>query len=132
MIINFLAATIFAYGQTCSGKTYTMNGITENAADDIFSYIKEVWLITLSYICFKSRKRVKYKDSYVDNMSTSFLRVLSACLLILIFLTQHDDLVFVLKFSALEIYNEVASDLLNPESGPLRIMDDPEVKLFVF
>ena len=36
------AATIFAYGQTCSGKTYTMNGITENAADDIFSYIKEV------------------------------------------------------------------------------------------
>ncbi|KAH7288052.1 hypothetical protein KP509_31G009400 [Ceratopteris richardii] len=39
---------------------------------------------------------------------------------------QHDDSVFVIKFSALEIYNEVASDLLNPESGPLRLMDDPE------
>lgn len=72
-------ATIFAYGQTSSGKTYTMHGITENAADDIFAYIK-----------------------------------------------QHDDRIFLLKFSALEIYNEVASDLLNPESGPLRLMDDPE------
>nr|AMS24222.1 kinesin 7-IIa protein [Marsilea vestita] len=72
-------ATIFAYGQTCSGKTYTMNGITEYAADDIFNYIK-----------------------------------------------QHDDHVFLIKFSALEIYNEVATDLLNPGSGPLRIMDDPE------
>lgn len=72
-------ATIFAYGQTCSGKTYTMHGITENAADDIFDHIK-----------------------------------------------QHDDRTFLLKFSALEIYNEVASDLLNPESGPLRLLDDPE------
>ncbi|KAI5055753.1 hypothetical protein GOP47_0029274 [Adiantum capillus-veneris] len=72
-------ATIFAYGQTSSGKTYTMHGITESAADDIFSYIK-----------------------------------------------QHDDRIFLLKFSALEIYNEVASDLLNPDSGPLRLMDDPE------
>lgn len=72
-------ATIFAYGQTCSGKTYTMKGITENAADDIFEHIK-----------------------------------------------QHDDFVFLLKFSALEIYNEVVSDLLKPESGPLRIMDDRE------
>eukprot|EP00250_Pteridium_aquilinum_P013810 c21587_g2_i1 orf=944-3772(+) len=72
-------ATIFAYGQTSSGKTYTMHGITENATDDIFSHIK-----------------------------------------------QHEDRLFLLKFSALEIYNEVANDLLNPESGPLRLMDDPE------
>lgn len=28
--------------------------------------------------------------------------------------------------SALEIYNEVVRDLLRPDSGPLRLLDDPE------
>ena len=32
-----------------------------------------------------------------------------------------------LKISALEIYNEIVRDLLNPESGALRLLDDPEV-----
>eukprot|EP01018_Ginkgo_biloba_P037049 Gb_39636 [translate_table: standard] len=62
-------ATIFAYGQTSSGKTFTMRGITESANPD--------------------------RD-------------------------------FVLKISALEIYNEIVRDLLNPDTGPLRLMDDPE------
>ena len=34
---------------------------------------------------------------------------------------------FVLKLSALEIYNETVVDLLNRESGSLRLLDDPEV-----
>ncbi|CAO2841637.1 unnamed protein product [Amaranthus hypochondriacus] len=33
-------ATIFAYGQTSSGKTYTMRGITEYAVEDIYHYMK--------------------------------------------------------------------------------------------
>ena len=37
-----------------------------------------------------------------------------------------------LKFSALEIYNETVVDLLNRDSGSLRLLDDPEVnKLFL-
>ncbi|KAI3976199.1 hypothetical protein MKX01_019145 [Papaver californicum] len=32
-------ATIFAYGQTSSGKTYTMRGITDNAVNDIYNHI---------------------------------------------------------------------------------------------
>ncbi|GMN46389.1 hypothetical protein TIFTF001_015580 [Ficus carica] len=32
-------ATIFAYGQTSSGKTYTMRGITEKAVNDIYTHI---------------------------------------------------------------------------------------------
>lgn len=32
-----------------------------------------------------------------------------------------------LKISALEIYNEHVRDLLNLESGSLRLLDDPEV-----
>ncbi|XAR67539.1 Plus-end-directed kinesin ATPase [Bertholletia excelsa] len=32
-------ATIFAYGQTSSGKTYTMRGVTEKAVSDIYEHI---------------------------------------------------------------------------------------------
>lgn len=38
--------------------------------------------------------------------------------------TERD---IVLKLSALEIYNETVVDLLNRESGSLRLLDDPEV-----
>ncbi|KAL0337190.1 UNVERIFIED_CONTAM: Kinesin-like protein NACK2 [Sesamum calycinum] len=33
---------------------------------------------------------------------------------------------FLIKLSALEIYNETVVDLLNRDSGPLRLLDDPE------
>ncbi|XP_061353243.1 kinesin-like protein NACK1 [Gastrolobium bilobum] len=32
-------ATVFAYGQTSSGKTYTMRGVTEKAVNDIYNHI---------------------------------------------------------------------------------------------
>lgn len=41
--------------------------------------------------------------------------------------TERD---FVLKLSALEIYNETVVDLLNRESGNLRLLDDPEVHTY--
>lgn len=79
--LSGLNATIFAYGQTSSGKTYTMRGISDRAVMDIYKYID-----------------------------------------------KHSERVFVLKFSAMEIYNEVVKDLLasSENSGPLRILDDPE------
>lgn len=40
---------------------------------------------------------------------------------------QNPERDFILKLSALEIYNETVVDLLNRESGPLRLLDDPEV-----
>ncbi|KAM0881256.1 hypothetical protein ACQ4PT_033051 [Festuca glaucescens] len=33
-------ATIFAYGQTSSGKTYTMRGVTESAVSDIYGHME--------------------------------------------------------------------------------------------
>ncbi|CAN6539289.1 unnamed protein product [Malus baccata var. baccata] len=38
----------------------------------------------------------------------------------------HSDREFVLKFSAMEIYNEAVRDLLSSESAQLRLLDDPE------
>ncbi|KAL0722492.1 hypothetical protein Bca4012_037091 [Brassica carinata] len=72
-------ATIFAYGQTCSGKTFTMRGVTDSVVKDIYEHIRK---------------------------------------------TQERS--FVLKVSALEIYNETVVDLLNRDTGPLRLLDDPE------
>lgn len=34
---------------------------------------------------------------------------------------------FILKFSAIEIYNESVRDLLRADYTPLRLLDDPEV-----
>ncbi|MCO5581745.1 hypothetical protein L7F22_035634 [Adiantum nelumboides] len=78
-VLRGLNATIFAYGQTSSGKTFTMQGITENAIRDLYAYME-----------------------------------------------QHRERNFILKVSALEIYNEVVKDMLKMDSGPLRLLDDPE------
>ncbi|KAI3441264.1 Kinesin-like protein [Psidium guajava] len=78
-VVSGINSSIFAYGQTSSGKTYTMNGITELTVADIFDYVN-----------------------------------------------KHEERAFVLKFSAIEIYNEVVRDLLSPDSTSLRLLDDPE------
>ncbi|XP_021301038.1 kinesin-like protein KIN-7H isoform X1 [Herrania umbratica] len=78
-VVSGINSSVFAYGQTSSGKTYTMIGITEYAMADIYDYIQ-----------------------------------------------RHKEREFILKFSAMEIYNESVMDLLSADSTPLRLLDDPE------
>ncbi|KAL4584240.1 hypothetical protein LXL04_008835 [Taraxacum kok-saghyz] len=78
-VLNGINSSVFAYGQTSSGKTYTMSGITEFAIADIYDYIN-----------------------------------------------RHNDREFVMKFSAIEIYNECVKDLLSVDNTQLRLLDDPE------
>lgn len=79
VVVSGINASVFAYGQTSSGKTYTMSGITEYTVADIYDYIE-----------------------------------------------KHKERDFLLKLSALEIYNESVRDLLSSDSTPLRLLDDPE------
>ncbi|XP_066382370.1 kinesin-like protein KIN-7J isoform X2 [Miscanthus floridulus] len=78
-VLSGINSSIFAYGQTSSGKTYTMVGITERSMSDIYDYID-----------------------------------------------KHPEREYVLKFSAMEIYNEAVRDLLSPDATQLRLLDDPE------
>ncbi|GMI96838.1 hypothetical protein like AT5G66310 [Hibiscus trionum] len=78
-VLNGINSSIFAYGQTSSGKTYTMRGITDYAVEDIYDFIE-----------------------------------------------RHPEREFLVKFSAMEIYNEAVRDLLSSDTTPLRLLDDPE------
>ncbi|KAK6127718.1 hypothetical protein DH2020_038558 [Rehmannia glutinosa] len=55
-------ATIFAYGQTSSGKTYTMRGITEKAVNDIYMHI-----INVSFLNLLHHHYVNAHLSYLHN-----------------------------------------------------------------
>ncbi|TYH34229.1 hypothetical protein ES332_D13G113500v1 [Gossypium tomentosum] len=48
-VVNGINSTIFAYGQTSSGKTYTMTGITEYTVADIFDYINRERAFVLKF-----------------------------------------------------------------------------------
>ncbi|KAG0298978.1 hypothetical protein BGZ97_003919, partial [Linnemannia gamsii] len=58
--VDYTYGTVFAYGQTSSGKTYTMSGtsnqpgITPRAVEDVFKYIREnferEFLLRVSYL----------------------------------------------------------------------------------
>lgn len=113
-------ASIFAYGQTSSGKTYTMNGITEYTAAEIFDYVHKVRSHSLTL-------DLNFYINHVSVIGVSTFLLINCVAIIIIEMLQHEERAFVVKFSAIEIYNEVVRDLLGTDNTPLRLLDDPDV-----
>ncbi|XP_049849938.1 kinesin-related protein 4-like [Schistocerca gregaria] len=89
-VVQGINGTIFTYGQTASGKTFTMCGDDQNpgiillVAQKLFNYVKSL-----------------------------------------------PDQKFTLHIGYIEIYNEVVTDLLNPENTNLKIHENPLGDIFV-
>ena len=53
-VVKGISGTIFAYGQTSSGKTYTMSDVSRMASEDIFRHITESenrqFILKVSYV----------------------------------------------------------------------------------
>ena len=92
-------STIFAYGQTGTGKTFTMEGFTYNNMDNTRGIIPRTIENIFSYIESNSNKNTK----------------------------------FIIRAAYLQIYNEMISDLLKPESSNknLSIREDKHKGLYV-
>lgn len=88
-----------------------MSGITEYAVADIFNYIEKVY----------ETEHIFASPCHFENL---------VLIRFFIFFLQHKEREFVLKFSAMEIYNESVRDLLSNDTTPLRLLDDPEVNIF--
>lgn len=50
-LFMYQLASVLAYGQTSSGKTYTMTGITEYAIADIYEYVHKVTIGSIVNCC---------------------------------------------------------------------------------
>ena len=98
-ILEGYNSTIFAYGQTGTGKTFTMEGFTYNNLNKTRGIIPRCIESIFSYIESNSNKDTK----------------------------------FIIRAAYLQIYNEMISDLLNPNNTNknLNIREDKQKGLFV-
>ena len=116
--------TVFAYGQTGAGKTYTMqgNGLDEcNLMSSVLSGDK---------IINEMENSTLEKNSDIENRGLQ-PRVLDHLFNEIKSLSNQEDIMYLVKCSYYEIYNEQIMDLLNPASGNLQVREDFKKGVFI-
>jgi centromeric protein E len=104
-VVSGLNGTIFAYGQTSSGKTYTMQGAG-----------------TIAEGCSSGSSGIDSGGGIVHMAAADIFRLIHK---------EQDHRVFLVRASFLEIYNEEVRDLLAPDTRVLPIREDPRKGVFV-
>ncbi|CAN0053987.1 unnamed protein product [Ectocarpus sp. 13 AM-2016] len=109
-------ATVFAYGQTGTGKTFTMEGFKRGASAEDRGIIPRAIEQVFAHIQRNASPR----------WETGLNRTRSQ-------ITPHGNLRmrFLVRASYLQIYNEQISDLLKPERNNLTIREDKKRGVFV-
>ena len=97
-------STIFAYGQTGTGKTYTMEGFTFNPLDEKRGIVPRVIEEIFKYIHNIQKEN---KNNINDNEN------------------------YIVRASYLQIYNEYINDLLIPERKNLNIREDKKRGIYI-
>ncbi|CAJ1972094.1 unnamed protein product, partial [Sphenostylis stenocarpa] len=119
--------TVFAYGQTNSGKTYTMRGSEA-----------EPGVIPLSIHDFQKASEKPFKFNPIDEKNVwihFFMHTYRGNVLFhkleSTYVLKDVDREFLLRMSYMEIYNEEINDLLAPEHRKLQIHENLERGIYV-
>ena len=99
-------STIFAYGQTGTGKTYTMEGFTFSPFDEKRGLVPRVIEEIFKYIPNSQKDNFNINDN--ENKGN-----------------------YIVKASYLQIYNEFINDLLIPERKNLNIREDKKKGIYI-
>ena len=102
-ILEGYNSTIFAYGQTGTGKTYTMEGFTFDPLDEKRGLVPRV--IEEIFISIQNIEKNNINNNENEN--------------------------YVLRASYLQIYNEYINDLLIPERKNLNIREDKKRGIYI-
>ncbi len=109
-ILDGYNCTIFAYGQTCSGKTYTMSGYS-NLVDN------QALVLDSSLKLWNSSDQM----GIIPRMIYDLLKKLK----------EKTDIKCSIKLSYTEIYMEKIKDLLNPHNSDLSIREDKANGIYI-
>ncbi|KAG2187591.1 hypothetical protein INT44_005280 [Umbelopsis vinacea] len=117
--------TVFAYGQTASGKTYTMVSQYDGEAFGLLSPIdvRIFKALRRTFICspYFFIKGTEDEPGVVPRAVNDVFAIIS----------ETTEKEFLLRVSYLEIYNETLKDLLAPDSDDLRIHEDKKRGVYV-
>ena len=118
--------SVFMYGQTCSGKTFTMKG---NFVEDVEKKggVKKVLDVsTIKRFGLRSKERDHFSSSSKKKNIGLIQMTLNK---IFKDLEAKKNINFQVKFSYYEIYNEKIYDLLGNSETPLEIREDKSKKI---